>query len=121
MNLDSLRSAADLSATKPHGTRLKYMGGCKCMLCRAANSRFETERAVARKNGDWNGIVDARAARRHILKLSKAGVGYKSVADAASVPTPSLRRSGQAGSSASGRGPSAASSPSPRPLMQPGR
>ena len=72
MNLDSLRSAADLSATKPHGTRLKYMGGCKCMLCRAANSRYETERAVARKNGDWNGIVDARAARRHILKLSKA-------------------------------------------------
>ncbi len=85
MNLDSLRTAADLSATKPHGTRLKYMGGCKCMLCRAANSRYETERAVARKNGDWNGIVDARAARRHILKLSKAGVGYKSVADAASV------------------------------------
>ena len=28
MNLDSLRTAADLSATKPHGTRLKYMGGC---------------------------------------------------------------------------------------------
>jgi hypothetical protein len=85
MNLDSLRSAADLSLDKPHGTRLKYMGGCKCMLCRAANSRYETERAVVRKNGDWNGIVNARAARRHILKLSKAGVGYKSVADAASV------------------------------------
>ena len=27
MNLDSLRIAADLSATKPHGTRLKYMAG----------------------------------------------------------------------------------------------
>ena len=27
MNLDSLRTAADLSATKPHGTRLKYMAG----------------------------------------------------------------------------------------------
>ena len=85
MNLDSLRSAAVLSIDKPHGTRLKYMGGCKCMLCRTANSRYETERAVARKNGDWNGIVDARAARRHISKLSKAGIGYKSVADAASV------------------------------------
>jgi len=85
MNLDSLRSAAVLSIDKPHGTRLKYMGGCKCMLCRAANSCYEAERGVARKNGDWNGIVDARAARRHISKLSKAGIGYKSVADAASV------------------------------------
>ena len=55
------------------------------MLCRSANSRYETEREVARKYGDWNGIVNARAARRHILKLPKAGVGYKSVADAASV------------------------------------
>jgi hypothetical protein len=27
MNLDSLRTAADLSATKPHGTWLKYMAG----------------------------------------------------------------------------------------------
>lgn len=85
MSCGGLRSAAALAADKPHGTRLKYMGGCKCMLCRAANSRYETERAVARKNGDWNGIVDASAARRHVLKLSKSGVGYKSVADAASV------------------------------------
>ena len=46
MNLDSLRSAAVLSIDKPHGTRLKYMGGCKCMLCRAANSRYETERKL---------------------------------------------------------------------------
>jgi len=104
MNLDSLRSAAVLSIDKPHGTRLKYMGGCKCMLCRAANSRYEAERGVARKNGDWNGIVDARAARRHILKLSKAGVGYKSVADAASVAHTVVARSGQAGGSASSRG-----------------
>jgi hypothetical protein len=28
----------------PCGTRAKYRGGCRCMLCRAANSRYETAR-----------------------------------------------------------------------------
>src|SRR5260370_12030990 len=80
-----LRSAVELAADKSHGTRLKYMGGCKCIPCRAANSRYEVERSAARKAGDWNGIVDADRARTHIRKLSKAGVGYKPVADAPGV------------------------------------
>jgi hypothetical protein len=83
--MNGLKSVGILAANKPHGTRLKYMGGCKCMLCRAANSRYETERSLARSNGDWNGIVSAAAARRHIRRLSTLGVGYKTVADAASV------------------------------------
>lgn len=33
----------------------------------------------------WNGLVPAQRARMHLQKLSKAGVGYKSVADACSV------------------------------------
>lgn len=70
MRPHDLPSAAALAKDKPHGTRLRYMAGCKCMLCRAANSRYETERAAARKNGDWNGLVSAIHARRHILKLS---------------------------------------------------
>jgi hypothetical protein len=80
-----LRSAAELSAEKPHGTRLKYMGGCKCMLCRAANSQYETARSAARKAGDWNGIVSATKARNHLHKLSSQGVGYKAVGDACDV------------------------------------
>jgi hypothetical protein len=55
------------------------------MLCRAANSRYETERDKARKNGDWNGLVSAARARAHILELSRLGIGRKSVAAAASV------------------------------------
>lgn len=80
-----MRPILELAADRPHGVRLKYMAGCRCMLCRAANSRYETERAAARKAGDWNGLVSAKAARRHIEKLSRAGIGYKAVADASGV------------------------------------
>lgn len=41
--------------------------------------------ARCRKRLVWNGLVPAKAARHHMLFLSKAGIGYKSVADAASV------------------------------------
>lgn len=70
----------------PCGTRAKYVaGGCRCMLCRAAASRYETERAARRKAGEWNGLVDAAPARQHLLRLSRQGVGYKSAAAAADV------------------------------------
>jgi hypothetical protein len=50
-----------------------------------ANSNYETSRARARKAGDWNGLVDAAPVRRHLRRLSRQGVGYKTAADAASV------------------------------------
>lgn len=75
----------------PCGSRAKYMGaGCRCMLCRAANSRYEVMRAAARKRGEWNGLVSADAVRTHLFALSKLGVGYKSVAAAANVSHTSL-------------------------------
>jgi len=80
-----LRSSAELAETSPHGDRLKYMAGCRCLQCRAANSNYETSRAAARKAGDWNGLVSAKRARAHILKLSRAGVGRRSLAEAADV------------------------------------
>ncbi len=61
------------------------MAGCRCLPCRCANARYETERNRARKSGDWRGLVDARRARRHIAALSRHGVGYKTVADCADV------------------------------------
>jgi hypothetical protein len=74
-----------LKRPRPHGTRLSYLGGCKCVPCRAANSRYETERAEARKQGDWNGYVRSTKTRHHLANLSAQGVGYKSVAKAAGV------------------------------------
>lgn len=82
-SIETLRPVSELGMTKPHGTRLRYMAGCKCTPCRAANSRYETMRSAARKKGNWNGIVPARKARKHILKLSRLGIGYKTVADIA--------------------------------------
>lgn len=81
-----LRSAESLAADRAHGERLKYIAGCRCDACRAANTAYEKERAVARKNGDWNGLVPAKKARRHILALSDAGVGRRSIADCSDVP-----------------------------------
>lgn len=87
---------ADLPFTEhfqqmPCGSRAKYSGaGCRCLLCRAANSRYETMRAAARKRGEWNGLVAADRVRAHLLALSKAGIGYKSVAAAADVSRTSL-------------------------------
>ena len=73
-------------AERPHGTRLRYVGGCRCVPCRAANSRYETGRALARASGDWNGIVSATRARQHIERLSAAGVGGKALSAASGVP-----------------------------------
>lgn len=80
-----LRPAHELAAGRPHGDRLRYIGGCRCQECRAANTAYERQRAVARKAGDWNGIVPATRAREHMAKLSAAGVGRRQVSDASGV------------------------------------
>lgn len=77
------------------GSRAKYIGGgCRCMLCRAANSRYESARAIARKNGGWNGLVSAERARAHMLALSKAGIGRRSIGAASDVGDTTLQEVG---------------------------
>lgn len=83
--LNGLRSAAELAADRPHGTRLKYMAGCRCADCRRANTDYETQRAKARRNGDWNGLVSTEPVRAHLAALAAAGVGLVPVADASGV------------------------------------
>jgi hypothetical protein len=81
MSARGLRPVEELASNRPHGDRLKYMAGCRCVPCRAANSRYETERAAARKRGEWNGLVSAAKARNHLLKLQRAGIGRRTISD----------------------------------------
>lgn len=80
-----MRSASELGSQRPHGIRMRYMAGCRCLKCRMANSNYETSRVKARASGDCNGVVDASAARKHVRKLSREGVGYKMVAEASGI------------------------------------
>lgn len=79
-----IRTREQLSA-HPHATRLRYLSGCRCLPCRAANSDYAVHRAQAIAKGQSNRIVNAEVARLHILALGKRGMGYKRVADAAGV------------------------------------
>lgn len=80
-----MRPAAELGATKPCGTRLRYYAGCRCGACRRANADYEAQRAQCRRRGERNGLVSAERARQHLLWLSSRGVGHKTAADAAKV------------------------------------
>lgn len=72
-------------ASLPHGRRARYVAGCRCLLCRAAHSRYNCERERAVAEGRANPLVSAEAARAHLAALSTTGVGYKSAASAANV------------------------------------
>lgn len=83
--LEEMRPVAQLAEAATHGQRIKYLGGCRCIDCRKANSLYSYEREVAVREGRGNPIVDASLARSHILALGQKGVGYKTVAEAAQV------------------------------------
>lgn len=83
--MNGLKPVAELAANRPHGDRLRYLAGCRCFMCRRANSDYERDRKAARLAGDWNGCVDASRAREHLRALSKAGVGKRAVAAASDV------------------------------------
>ena len=85
-----LRPVSELGADRPHGVRLRYMAGCRCELCRKANSNYESARQKARKAGDWNGIVSARRARAHLRKLSSMGIGRGTIQEVTDLPRSSL-------------------------------
>lgn len=80
-----LRAVKAHAASLPHGMRARYAAGCRCEECRKANSAYENARQKARRQGGWNGLVDAAKARAHLRKLSRIGVGKNAVAAASDV------------------------------------
>ena len=83
--MNGLKTAKELSENKPHGTRIKYLGGCRCVPCRSANSRYQSERKRQKKLGNWNGLVDASKARDYLHLLSENGIGRRDVCDISGV------------------------------------
>lgn len=77
-------------ADRPHGTRVRYISGCRCAECRRANTQYELARAKARRRGEWNGLVNAAKARRRLFALSAAGVGRRSIAQFSGVSETTL-------------------------------
>ena len=80
-----LKPVSQLAAVRPHGDRVRYLAGCRCDLCRQANTEYERSRQRARRSGDWNGIIDATKAREHLIALSAQGVGRRAVSAATDI------------------------------------
>lgn len=76
-----LKPVGEYAQRREHGDRLRYLAGCRCDLCRKANTDYERERQIARRAGDWNGIVPAAKARAHMAALQKQGIGRRTIAD----------------------------------------
>jgi transposase len=60
---------------RTHGKRSTYVQGCRCLLCRSANDRYEYDR----KRG-VSYQVDAGPARRCVEELHDAGMFYREIA-----------------------------------------
>jgi transcriptional regulator with XRE-family HTH domain len=86
-----MRPVAELAASKPHGTRIKYMGGCRCLPCRAANAQYAAQRSRAVQAGLSGKLVPSAEARNHLKELTRLGVGLRSVSAATDVSRSILR------------------------------
>lgn len=66
-----------------HGTRSRYTAGCRCGLCREANTAYGRCQQARRQEGHTPRVlVPAEPVRAHLKALSSAGVGYRAVGDA---------------------------------------
>jgi hypothetical protein len=62
-----------------HGTRARYVAGCRCQACTRANRIYARARLALSRDGDWNGLVSAKSARAHLQMLSASGIGRRKV------------------------------------------
>jgi hypothetical protein len=77
-------TCGERSAQPAHGTRPRFLGGCRCVACRAANARFRQRRRLVWRAGGGDKLVSERS-REHLRRLSSAGVGSIAVAQASTL------------------------------------
>jgi hypothetical protein len=59
---------------RPHGSRARYIRGCRCTPCKRANAAYEAKRVLG-----YTSLVDATPTREHIVVLREAGVGLSRI------------------------------------------
>lgn len=88
-----------------HGTYATYtLDKCRCIRCCAASSAYDTDRLRAQAYGRWDNLLPAQPAREHIARLRDAGMGTKTIAQAAGISHGALTKLLYG---TTGRGPSA--------------
>ncbi|GAA1123691.1 hypothetical protein [Nocardiopsis composta] len=76
-----------------HGTRARYVAGCRCDACRTANRTYNSTRNRAAVYGrPTTDLVDAAPAREHVRALMAAGMGTRAIAEAAGIERKSVQR-----------------------------
>ncbi|HEX5433525.1 MAG TPA: hypothetical protein VFY05_04755 [Candidatus Angelobacter sp.] len=86
MRPPDLKPPDQLAAQKPHGTRIKYIAGCRCSECREANSQYEKQRRFLAETGRGNPLVSAKPARLHLMGLYLQKMPRRTVEELSGVP-----------------------------------
>lgn len=85
-----LKAAIDLGRRRPHGHKMRYMAGCRCLLCRRGNARYDAKMKRDRERYGPNDLVTTEKVLEHLAYLKSFGIGYKTVAKHARVSKTSL-------------------------------
>jgi hypothetical protein len=85
-------ACAMTESKRPHGYARYKLDGCRCYICAFAVSEYERRRQKAIAAGTWQPYVDAAPVRAHLKMLSAAGIGHKTAARAAGVPTSTVQQ-----------------------------
>ena len=77
-------------ASGPHGTRGRYVLGCRCDDCRRANTAYARSRTKRKIFHGADPLVPVEQVESHIAALRAQGIGIPTIADAAKVPRNTL-------------------------------
>jgi hypothetical protein len=81
MKKDFVRTGRPPQRPAVCGTKLRYVHGCRCEDCRLAYCAGQKETRERLKAGRGDYVVSAEFAREHLKRLSRAGVGSRTVAE----------------------------------------